>query len=785
MSTERLAVLSFLCGQLSCFLWSTGPAWLCVIALATPLVWMAALGVSFSPRLKALRAPPFILAGFLSCMYGTAQRETSQEQIRALSQRLSLQETERSLAFLVSGPSIFRQEQCNVPARLAGAGDQIIDLRFKARSCVGLKPGDLVRCPGTFKPWPAALNPGQADLQDIMWRKGKAGKFRCRWPPVLVAPAAALVPWRERILGALYRNLERAPMSADSRGLIMALVVGERSALDLQVRDNFRISGCAHLLALSGFHLGIGFLVTLYVVRALLFPFLALPSPLTVRLPFLAGALVALLQTILAGCPPSCVRALSMVTYFSLSRVVPRPHDKVSNLALSACVNCLLDAWCFRDAGFQLSTAATAAIIFCPQVSFAGHLTGRTAAAASYLASLLGMSLAASAVTMPLLALHFGRVQPLGPVLSLPLLILFTCSLPVYGLALFVQHLPAGVLALPAAIWDLLSFVFTAALDAVAAASFEYPVSLADTASLLLAGAGTLLLLARRLRPGVLLLAAALLTVPAGRLLSPPAAPAVHFFSCGDGNATLLQLPGAGNILLDAGPAGCGRNVLRPFLARHGIRQLDLGIVTHSHADHYLGLLELAPEFSVSRLLLPDTPTGRALGPLLASVAPVVEYQAAPSTKIPLDDGSLTLLAPAALKPGLAENDSSMQVFLTLRGQTLFFAADLGENGWRAVADQIPHDQVDLLQIPHHGRPSPVFFPMVSRLNPRILFTFTSGDHLDGGFFKSLLIENDPERSTWFSHTDGYCMLLFRKPSEPHDCIADFESFFGRKTCLH
>jgi competence protein ComEC len=83
-----------------------------------------------------------------------------------------------------------------------------------------------------------------------------------------------------------------------------------------------------------------------------------------------------------------------------------------------------------------------------------------------------------------------------------------------------------------------------------------------------------------------------------------PASPTLSFLDVGQGSATLIQAPAAGTVLVDAGP-----EPLSDALWRHGVRKIDLLVLSHGHSDHVGGLRDLIGEMEITTAVLPRPPT--------------------------------------------------------------------------------------------------------------------------------------------------------------------------------
>ena len=138
--------------------------------------------------------------------------------------------------------------------------------------------------------------------------------------------------------------------------LVKALLTGDRSGLPRETVQVFRTSGGAHLLALSGLHVGILYLF----LSKLLWPIGNSPIARCVR--YVLTVLLAGLFTLMTGATPSLVRAFLFIVVNETSRLVNRPRDGLQVLSAALLVQLVLAPSAISSLGFQLSYLAMAGI---------------------------------------------------------------------------------------------------------------------------------------------------------------------------------------------------------------------------------------------------------------------------------------------------------------------------------------------------------------------------------------------------------------------------------------
>lgn len=165
-----------------------------------------------------------------------------------------------------------------------------------------------------------------------------------------------------RFRGDLQARIAVMPVSAGTRQFLTATLTGDRTWLDPSTRDMFASTGIAHILALSGLHVGI---LTALLTLALM-PF-TMSRGRYVRMSLTVIALWAF--AVMTGLSPSVVRAVIMATLFMITTMMQRVWSPLNALGASALVILLFDPLAVYSLGFQLTFMAVLAIIV-----FAGKL---------------------------------------------------------------------------------------------------------------------------------------------------------------------------------------------------------------------------------------------------------------------------------------------------------------------------------------------------------------------------------------------------------------------------
>ncbi|GAB6905875.1 DNA internalization-related competence protein ComEC/Rec2 [Desulfosarcina cetonica] len=497
-------------------------------------------------------------------------------------------------------------------------------IRLTIMGTVPLAPGDRIRFPAKLRAFRNFRNPGGFDYRRYMAFEGIHGSA---WVPAdklfreagrTASPAGRLRAAACRYLGRLI-DTAAAGAPPEAGAVLKALVFGDRTAIDEDLRERFNRSGVGHLLAISGLHVGIVASVAFFGLGWLFTRFPALLWRGWSRRWAAVGTLVPVLAYgVLAGMTPSTQRAVIMVGLFLTAVVIGRRHDILNTLALAALIILIIFPPSIFTISFQLSFAAVLSIAYgfrkiVPVRAPAGTWRQRTV---RWLTDFLLVSALAVAGTTPIVLAHFNQTSLVGLAANLVLV-------PLIG---FVA-VPAGLLsAVLAAISEPLAILgFGLAINvlqlglmgvewfaglAFAAVKTVTP-SFVEMALYYIAGWTLLNLRQWRAAPWVLAGVLVLGIVDGGywafvrywhgdlRVMA---------IDVGQGSATLLEMPGGRVMLVDGGGFAdhrlfdMGRRVIAPLLWRKKIARVDTLVLSHPNADHLNGLIYIARHFKVREL---------------------------------------------------------------------------------------------------------------------------------------------------------------------------------------
>ena len=245
---------------------------------------------------------------------------------------------------------------------------------------------------------------------EIEWFHSTGMAFAARY--IILPTETHKVPLQVR----LYKRLQSAGLEGDELATVGALTLGYKEDLEPELKRHFRASGAAHVLAVSGLHTGI--------LYGILYILLTLGGRFKPKYENHIGRCIISLVIIgvmwfyawLTGMTPSVVRAVVMITIFEAGRMLYRQAFSLNTIAAAAILILLVRPTDLWSVSFQLSFAATAAIVIIARkaesflhrknlkYTWYGRIT-------SWVLGTIIISFAAQIGTLPLTMHYFGQIS--------------------------------------------------------------------------------------------------------------------------------------------------------------------------------------------------------------------------------------------------------------------------------------------------------------------------------------------------------------------------------------
>ena len=611
------------------------------------------------------------------------------------------------------------------------------------------RAGRRVRVPAFLRRPSAYLNPGTPDERSALARKGivLVGSVKSAALVEVVSRGSPLAEAAAALRAAIRRRLDDRLGRSDPKagGVTTAVLIGDRSGLTPDDERRLQDAGTYHVIAISGGNIAILAVLSTLLARL----FFIRPSPASI-----VTALLLVFYGAVASGAASVARAVTVAVLVLMARAIDHRVHAINVLAIAALLAVAVAPAVVLDPGFHLSFGATLGILLgVPEVtrrlrSGRGRLPGWRQIPRA-LIQMFAATVCAEVALAPIAATLFGRVSFAGLFLNFAAIPLMTViqigglivagtpawADPVSQSAAMAVRLSASALLHSAAI------VESAPWLAQDVAPPVWPLTFAYYASAL----ALLSPFARRLAvPAYVVCSSLLIAGPrfvARDAVPKPSVPVrVVVLDVGQGDATLVSLPGGRALLVDAGgvapvatgpdafdaPPGfdIGDRVVSRALRALGVRRLDGLVLTHGDPDHLLGargVLRHLPAAAIwEGVPVPPHPGLRALIEFAGSQSITWRTVSAGDTER-VGDVEVRVLHPPLpeWERQRVRNDDSIVLEIRVGVVSIVLPGDIGREGERAILPRLEPGRLVVLKAPHHGSATSSGLELLDRLQPR------------------------------------------------------------------
>lgn len=488
-------------------------------------------------------------------------------------------------------------------------------------------------------------------------------------------------------------DIFESALGADS-AVVMGLLFGETSGIDEDIIETFRRGGTAHVLAVSGLHLG------------LLYSFLCRFKRKKRSIPADIAIVLALsAYTALAGFTASVVRACLMIFIHIAGNHLNRRYDLISSTCVSMIIILAVNPMQIYSAGFQMSFLAVITLgVMIPLIQ--KKIKG---------------------ILLPMIAVQTGMVPYTMYVFNYVSLTSVISNIPVYFIA--AAMIPAGisviafcwlpVIAKPAA---MITGLFVKLLLWCNDFTYMGGVFTFDVASpsviflavyyififYMCSEAGQIALIRRNYKKIAAVFAAAVICGAGCSVYLSDGFEKTDMVFVDVGQGDCLHIKAGGkNLLIDGGGSfnyNVGKSTLKPYLLKNGVTKIDMAIATHLHTDHYQGLKELSQTYRIKKLGVYEANSVNENHLKKEFKTDEILYLAAGDVINMGRNVSVEVLSPDRGNPldEKDENKNSLVLRVNVKGSSVLMTGDIDEKGEKTlIADT--DIKADILKIAHHG----------------------------------------------------------------------------------
>ena len=576
--------------------------------------------------------------------------------------------------------------------------------------------GQALRIRGKLYSFERSRNPGQFDMAfyraihgiDIALMDAKIeekGKYYKYFPEVLKQI-------RERT-AVLYDTC----LSEEDAGVIKAMLLGEKTSLDSDIKDIYKRAGISHILSISALHvsiIGLGFYRLLLRFK--------LKRIIAVILSFF----IILSYAEMTGGSASVVRASIMLGTCITAELIGRSYDLLSAMSFSMIIILLLQPMLCMDAGFLLSFGAVTGI------ALMGNIKVPKAFSAAF------MSLSVTVFTFPIVLYFFYQIPifsvflnliivPLMTVLMIAAILLAFCS----WTGLPFVFMPAGICHLILMIYKITSSFFARADGCVLVAGRPAIWRIVIYYMILL----SFLFIKDRIedkKKKRRLMAVGILLMMGIIFFNPNTRFRYMMLDIGQGDCNFIRSPSGITYMIDCGSTDekeIAKYKVVPALKSMGVSKINMAFMTHSDADHINGFIELlemenGEGLRIETLVLPDIAEPDEAYTKLAELARKKGTELRIIKKGDrFNDGEMTVECLNPAEKAVTEDANSYSTVLSVRYRdfSLLLTGDVQGENEKALVNSLKGSYT-ILKVAHHGSRNSSPEEVLDIIKPRYAF---------------------------------------------------------------
>ncbi len=616
-----------------------------------------------------------------------------------------IQTKEKNQTIVIKNISIFTEDTDkinSVSSISADSADTIFGIKIQMQHPEAVQIGNYIKVSGICQYFDSALNEGGFDAKEYYAMQNIQ---LCLKKAIVLENNKSVDILQEncRILRERGKKILEKLMEEEEAGVMEALLLGEKSNLNQEIRSLYQKNGIIHVLAISGLHIS--------MIGMSLFHFLKKRRWRFESAALISGSVICF-YGMLTGFSVSAVRAVLMFLLFLGSQVLGRTYDIPIAMTLSSVCMLFARPALLTQSGFLLSYSAVGG------VAAAGTLHGKHRCLDG-----LKVSVVTWLTTAPIVAWFYYQIPIYGIVLNLCVIpsMSVIVLLGIVGLLAGIFSMTAGMFLL-APVHYLLQITFAMCrffgrLPGAQWITGRPAVWQIGVYYLLLVLLFDFLLKNRKIDlPKTafgIILGIGILNYRGSRDWT------LTFLNVGQGDGICIQTEKGNAWMIDGGSSTqkeLAKYCLEPYLKYQGISQIEVWMVSHFDLDHISGLMEILENYergmngknvngmTVERILIPDLKASEEKNRLLelAGRCQIPVYSCAKDEELKQDGMQIRVLNPDTQENYESSNAGSMVLQVTYQDFSALLTGDLEGSGEQQVTEALD-GKTDVLKVAHHG----------------------------------------------------------------------------------
>ena len=482
------------------------------------------------------------------------------------------------------------------------------------------------------------------------------------------------------------------------KGFVSGILFGDKDLLSDDIYDQFKSNGTAHILAVSGLHIGViyGILEKILSKRQSIFKFI-----------------VTIIILIFLGCmaswTPSVTRALGMVFMKTIAQFNDRRYDIITAMSVVALISIVHNPYVVFNTGFQMSYLAVLSIAFVMP-----HIPKN-------IPDFAAIILAVNFGLIPYQMYQFNTLSLTAFFANIPIVYLAGIIMPIVAASFVLSIVGVKLLFLDTIIESFSHFIITinrwctlgtGSLDVVSPPLWTIAVFYI-VVFFMLSEQFSIMLIRRKysLIAKVLIGLFSISIMSSYLYYDPISNDQVVFIDVGQGDAVHIR-DGKKDVLIDGGGNvnyNIGKNTLKPYFLKNGVNMIELALATHKHTDHFKGLEELDDEGMIKNLL-----TRRTAGQKY-----YISNDVWIETLWPLEND---INSPNCIDPNQEENKYCSVFMVYYKSIKILITGDIDSEGEKKIIEYYKGTnklKSHILKVGHHGSKYSTCDEFLDAVNPK------------------------------------------------------------------
>lgn len=596
--------------------------------------------------------------------------------------------------------SYYKENSYTVDIVKINSNDEAFKIKEKIRLKVedsDLNIGDYIKFKGKLRPLEKGSNPKLFNEELYLKSKKITGKVNLKsYESLSVKQGNKIGLNIKNFFNNYVKTTFNNYLNEDQAKFLSAVVLADSNILEEATRENFRLLGLSHILAVSGLHINLITMIMSFIISKL-------------NINYKLGNIILLISLwaygYLIAFPISALRAIIMASIFILAKISLEGVDRIKSLSLAVIITLFINPYNLFSIGFQLSYGAVLSIIL---------LYERFEYLNEDLNSFLKPIILIGAIqigTLPIIVYYFNEINLLNFLSNITILHIVSGEIILGFLLLIFNILKPLALLIKLFLSSLyiireLLFYFILKLSFLKF-NFYSPSIWAITIYYLLLyfiiNRKNLFKIDKSMREYFTALIAFIIIY--SQIYYMIMAPVeIHFIDVNQGDCILIK--SSRNYLIDTGGEvnsdfSIGENITWPYLIKHNVKKLNSVFISHYDLDHCKALDVLIEKMPINKLYSSYEPEGFRAYDYFKSQnkSKILKY----NDHISLDKNINGLVISPKDLNNKSANDNSLGLILNIHNEKFFFTGDIEKDIEANLVNDPNLRDIKNLKIPHHG----------------------------------------------------------------------------------